>query len=117
MFRFEKLEVWKDAIAYASLVYRVTKSFPDTEKFGLTSQMRRSAVSLSANIAEGTSRTTDKDFSRFIEIASGSLMENVSEAFIAREAGFISAPHYTELSTHAEKLAKMLSGLRSSLVR
>jgi four helix bundle protein len=87
-FRFEKLEVWQEAIDYAKAVYAYTKDFPADERFGLTSQMRRSAVSISANIAEGSSRFADKDFARFVEIAYGSLMENVSEAVIAKEQGF-----------------------------
>ena len=79
--------------------------------------MRRSAVSISANIAEGASRFTGKDFARFVEIAFGSLMENVSEAAIAREQGFLSEEQLVELRTRAEKLARMLSGLRSSLLK
>jgi len=114
---FEKLEVWKEAVAYAKLIYTVTGKFPDGERFGLTSQLRRSAVSISANIAEGTSRSTSRDFSRFTEIAYGSLMENISEAAIAREQGFLSAAEYAQLYQAAEKLARMLSGLRSSLLR
>ena len=117
MFGFEKLEVWKEAVAYAKLIYTVTGKFPDGERFGLTSQLRRSAVSISANIAEGTSRSTAKDFSRFTEIAYGSLMENISEAAIAREQGFLTAVEYEQMYKVADKLARMLSGLRSSLLR
>jgi four helix bundle protein len=117
MFGFEKLAVWREAIAYANLIYAVTEKFPDGERFGLTSQLRRSAVSVSANIAEGSSRSTGKDFSRFTEIAYGSLMENVSEAAVAREQDFLSAAKYEQLYQAAEKLARMLSGLRSSLLR
>ena len=78
MFRFEKLDVWNKAIDYADLVYSLTKSFPADERFGLTSQMRRSAVSVSSNVAEGSGRSSDKDSARFIEIGYGSLMECVS---------------------------------------
>ncbi|MEI8063796.1 MAG: four helix bundle protein [Verrucomicrobiota bacterium] len=116
-FRFEKLEVWQEAIAYASLVYTLTKSFPAEERFGLMTQLRRAAVSISANLAEGTSRTTGKDFARFIEIAYGSLMETVSEATIAQQQSMITPEQFYELHRKADKLARMLSGLRSSLLR
>jgi len=71
MFRFEKLDVWQKAVEYADLIYKLTKKFPPEERFGLTSQLRRSAVSISSNIAEGTSRSSDSDLARFVEIAYG----------------------------------------------
>ena len=74
MFNFEKLEVWQKAIQFADVVYRLTKAFPDDERFGLTSQMRRAAVSISSNIAEGTSRHSRDDYARFLEIAAGSVI-------------------------------------------
>jgi four helix bundle protein len=84
MFRFEKLDVWKKAVEYADVIYRVTQNFPAEERFGLTSQLRRSAVSVSSNIAEGSSRVSRTDLTRFIEIAYGSLLESVSELQIAK---------------------------------
>lgn len=84
-------------MAYARLVYASTAKFPEAERFGLTSQMRRSAVSISSNIAEGASRFTGKDFARFVEIAYGSLMENNSEATIAHKQEFLSEAELTEL--------------------
>ena len=75
MFNFEKLEVWQKAIDFADLVYSPTQSFPADERFGLTNQMRRAAVSISSNIAEGSSRTSKTDFARFLEIATGSVFE------------------------------------------
>jgi four helix bundle protein len=84
MFKFEKLEIWHRAVEYAELLYNVTKSFPPEERFGLTSQLRRSAVSVSANIAEGSSRSSNADTARFIEIAYGSLLESVAELEIAK---------------------------------
>ena len=116
-FGFEKLAVWREAVEYANLVYQCTTKFPENERFGLTSQMWRSAVSISANIAEGTSRTIGKDFARFVEIAYGSLMENISEAVIAGQQGFLSAPQLANLRNRADKLARVLSGLRSSLLK
>ena len=71
MFKFEKLDVWQKAIDFADLVYSKTKSFPVDERFGLTNQMRRAAVSISSNIAEGSARISDADFARFVEIPAG----------------------------------------------
>ena len=71
MFGFEKLEVWDKAISFADTVYSITREFPADERFGLTNQMRRAAVSISSNIAEGSARNSRKDFARFIEIATG----------------------------------------------
>jgi four helix bundle protein len=114
---FEKLEVWQQAVQYASQIYALTKAFPSDERFGITSQLRRSAISISANIAEGSSRSTGKDFARFVEIAYGSLMENVSETTIAAQQGLLSPSQLAELRNRADKLARMLSGLRSSILR
>lgn len=115
MFNFEKLETWQEAINFADLVYSMTRNFPDQERFGLTNQMRR-AVSISSNLAEGSSRTSRQDFARFVEIASGSLFEVVSQSFIGRNQGFLGGDDFNRLYTAAEKQGKMLSGLRASLL-
>ena len=115
MFRFEKLDVWQKAVEYADLIYEVTRNFPVEERFGLTSQLRRSAVSVSSNIAEGTSRQSDVDLARFIEIAYGSLLESVSEMEIAKRQGFLSDEMFKKTYKKAESLAKMLSGFRRTL--
>jgi four helix bundle protein len=115
MFRFEKLDVWHDAIALSSRVYTATRSFPKEELYGLQSQLRRAAVSVSANIAEGSGRSTDREFVRFIEIAFGSLMETVSHLTIALRQAFIKQAEYDSLYADCEKLGKMLSGLRNHL--
>src|ERR1051325_4738650 len=112
MFGFEKLDVWQKAIEFADLVYGLTKWFPSEERFGLTNQMRRAAVSISSNIAEGSSRVSSKDFSRFIEIGYGSTMEVVSESFIGRRLGYISEEDFQKLYAAAEETSRMLSGLR-----
>ena len=115
MFRFEKLDVWKKAVDFADLVYALTRSFPADERFGLTNQMRRAAVFVSSNIAEGSSRSSGKDFAHFIEISYGSVLEGVSEAFLGRRQGFLSEVSFHQLYAAAEELARMLSGLRASL--
>ena len=75
MFNFEKLEVWQKAIDFADLIYHETQTFPLDERFGLTNQLRRAAVSISSNIAEGSSRSSKNDFARFAEIAAGSSLK------------------------------------------
>ena len=92
MFRFEKLDVWQLAIEFSDQIYIATREFPADERFGLTNQLRRAAVSIAANIAEGSGRSSDRDFVRFIEIAYGSLMETVSHLRIAERQKFLSQP-------------------------
>src|SRR5579862_5925514 len=116
MFNIEKLDVWHKAIAFADLIYARTRHFPPDERFGLTNQMRRAAVSISSNIAEGTSRASKIDFARFVEIATGSLFEVVSQSFIGKSQGFLTDEQFQKLYLAAEEQGRMLSGLRKSLV-
>jgi four helix bundle protein len=116
MFNFEKLDVWHKAIEFADTVYSVTKGFPSDERFGLTNQMRRAAVSISSNLAEGTSRSSRGDYARFVEIATGSLFEVVSQSVISKRQGFLSETDYAQLYAAAEEQSRMLSGLRRSLL-
>jgi four helix bundle protein len=97
MFNFEKLEVWQKAIDFADLIYKQTQSFPLEERFGLTNHLRRAAVSISSNIAEGSSRSSKTDFARFTEIAAGSMFEAVSQAFIARGQSRFSEDQFQEI--------------------
>ena len=115
MFNFEKLDAWQLAIDFADLTYRISKEFPTDERFGLTSQLRRAAVSVSANLAEGNGRGSTKDFAHFIQIAFGSLMECVSHLTIAQRQRFISDADYREAYGTAERLGRVLSGLRRSI--
>ena len=115
-FNFERLEAWKQALALSKVVYQVTTSFPDDERFGLTSQMRRAAVSAASNLAEGCSRSSRQDFARFVEIATGSLFEVVGQIEIARSQGFGSEAVWGDLRNRAAELTRILSGLRRSLL-
>jgi four helix bundle protein len=115
MFNFEKLDVWQKAIDFADLVYKHTRNFPADERFGLTNQMRRAAVSISSNIAEGTSRMSQIDFARFIEIATGSVFEVVSQSFIGRRQGFLKEENSRAMYNAGDEIGRMLSGLRKSL--
>jgi four helix bundle protein len=93
----------------------LTGDFPSEERFGLTNQMRRAAVSISSNLAEGSSRASRTHFARFVEIATGSLFEVVSQTTIALRRKMIAPNDYTRIYAAAEKQSKMLSGLRRSL--
>src|SRR5437588_12465064 len=117
MFNFEKLDVWQEAIQFADLVYELTGDFPGEERFGLTNQMRRAAASVSSNLAEGSSRASRPDFARFVEIATGSVFEVVSEATVARRQGYLIETSYRDVYESALRQTRILSGLRSSLLR
>jgi four helix bundle protein len=114
VFKFEKLTVWHRAAAFAEMIYGKSVDFPNEERFGLTAQIRRAAVSVSSNIAEGSARP-DQDFARFVGIASGSLYEVITQAMIARNLRYLSEPDYAEIYQAAEEISRMLSGLRDSL--
>lgn len=116
MFGFEKLDVWQRAIDFADLVYSETRGFPADERFGLTNQMRRAAVSISSNIAEGSSRNSRRDFARFVEIATGSIYEVVSQSHVGRKQGYLTQDQFTTIYQSAEEQSRMLSGLRRSLL-
>ena len=116
MFNFEKLEAWQRAVDFADRVYATTRGFPREELFGLAMQMRRAAVSVSSNLAEGSSRSSRVDFARFTEIATGSLFEVISQSVIAKRQELLSETDYLKAYQAAEKLGRMLSGLRSSLL-
>jgi len=115
MFNFEKLDGCQKAIAFADLVYSQTQGFPNEERFGLTNQMGRAAVSISSNIAEGSSRMSQADFARFVEIAAGSVFEVTSQVFIAEKQTLLTKEQFATIYKRAEELSRMLSGLRRSL--
>ena len=115
MFNFEKLEVWQKAIVLADVIYSHTRNFPAEERFGLTNQMRRSIVSVSSNIAEGSSRSSKIDFGRFVEIGTGSVFELVAQSFVARRQNFLAEENFHTIYGSADEIGRMLSGLRASL--
>ena len=116
MFKFEKLDVWQKAIEFADVIYSVTRLFPGDERFGLTDQMRRAAISVSSNISEGSSRSSDIDFARFVEIGTGSLFEVVSQATVAKRQQFLPESDFVRIYSLAEDQGRMLSGLRRTLL-
>ena len=115
-FRFERILVWQKAMGLTRRIYEFTGSFPDSERFGLSAQLRRAAVSVPSNIAEGSSRATNADFARFVEIAYGSLMESVCQCRLATDLGYLPAAAYDILRDQSDEIARMLSGLRNYLV-
>ena len=109
------LKVWNDSIEFVTLVYQNTKLFPDDEKFALTSQIRRSAVSIPSNIAEGAARNSDKDFVRYLYIALGSAAELHTQLIIANNLGYLKTSEFESLSQNLESISKMTSGLIRSV--
>jgi len=110
-----QLIVWQKAMDLVSDIYNVTRGFPKDEQFGLTSQMRRCAVSIPSNIAEGRVRNTTKDFVHFLHIALGSCAELATQLDIAQRQNFVSESRYTEMVELLDEVGKMLSALIVSL--
>lgn len=105
------LEVWQKSIAFVTDMYTQTANFPKEEMYGLVSQLRRSAVSIPSNIAEGAARQSNKEYIQFLYIALGSLMELDTQLIIAKNINFISEKSLIELQLKMEKIGKMLNGL------
>jgi four helix bundle protein len=116
-FPFEKLEVWQDARKLVAGVYQCARSFPKDERFGLTSQVTRAAVSVANNLAEGCGRSSFKDQAHFSNQSHGSLMETASELIIATDLGFTPAETTDLLLNQAYDLAVRIHNLRDSQLR
>ncbi|HQZ67910.1 MAG TPA: four helix bundle protein [Planctomycetaceae bacterium] len=114
---FRELEVWKIAMDLATDCYRVTKQFPKDELFGMTSQIRRAAASIPANIAEGQGRDHTKEFLNFLSIARGSLMELQTHLILAQRVNLLSDTDLQPLLTLCERISQMISRLRQALVK
>ena len=112
---YKDLKAWQRAFDLAVEVYRLTKSFPDNERYGLTSQMRRSSVSLACNIAEGKGRSSDKDFIVFLCHARGSLLELETQILLARRLAYLAEKQGSTLLELTSEAGKMLNGLINSL--
>jgi len=111
---FEKLEVWQKAKELTKVIYKVTEQFPDREKFGLIQQIRRCAVSVASNIAEGSARKTNKDKAHFTTMAYSSLMELLNQIIISYELNYVTAEDYQEIRAQIQKISYMLNSLRNS---
>ena len=114
-FNFEKLEVWKKSRIFTKEIYSITKSFPEDEKFGLVSQLRRSAVSVCSNIAEGSSRITSKDQKHFYNLSYSSIMENFNQILISVDLGYIDASKCEFFRKETNIISYMLNKLREAV--
>ena len=112
---FRNLKAWQKAHLLALATYQATRSFPDQERYGLVSQMRRAAVSVPTNIAEGCGRGTDTDFARFLQIAFGSASELEYLFLLSRDLRMIEAEIHVETQQHIEDVKRMLTGLIQKL--
>ena len=112
---FQELEVWQKAHHLALQTYRVTDSFPDKEKYGIVSQVRRSAASVPANIAEGFGRRSTKELLQFLANANGSLEETRYFLLLSRDLGYLAKDKYVELEKDCTSVAQMIAALGRSL--
>jgi len=113
-FSFEKLKVWQKSKDLSINIYEVTAKFPNEEKFGLVSQLRRCAVSVGSNLAEGSGRHSNKDKARFSEIAFGSLLELLNQLIISNDLYFVTDQDYKTLRNQIEEISRMINALRKS---
>ena len=114
---YRQLEVWQIAIDLVEKCYQMTSTFPREEIYGLTSQIRRAAVSVPSNLAEGQARGTTKEFLRFISISRGSLAELETQLYIAHRIKLIDEPYLKTILALTDRIGRMLAGLRSALRR
>lgn len=117
MYSFEKLEVFQEARELAVHVYHLTQQFPGAEKFGLANQMRRAIVSVCSNLAEGSSRHSFKDKSRFTEIAYGSMLELLAQCLICSDLLYISTTDLDNVRQKADSICYKLNNLRSYQIK
>ena len=112
---FRQLKVWEKSHLLALAIYRATKAFPKEELYGLTSQIRRSSMSIPTNIAEGCGRNTDREFAQFLQIAMGSASEAEYQLILARDLEFLSKDDYEILHNNVEEVKRMLASLLKTL--
>ncbi|MGL5015762.1 MAG: four helix bundle protein [Bacteroidales bacterium] len=114
-FSFERLNVWQDARKIVNDIYTLTAKFPESEKYGITSQLRRAAVSIVSNIAEGVARQSFKEQARFVEISYGSLMEVYCQLIISFDQDYISDDDLDKMKSDISRLSNGLNQLRKSM--
>jgi four helix bundle protein len=113
---FEKLRVWQKTREFVKTVYLLTKKFPDNEKFGIVSQLQRASISVSSNIAEGSSRKSGKDQGYFVQLAYSSLMECLSQFILAYDLGFIKESELKEVREQIEEISNLLNAYRNAIL-
>ena len=112
---FRKYEVWESALGFVTKIYEITKSFPQSEMYGLSNQMHRAAVSVASNIAEGASRSSEIEFSRFLEISLGSAFEIETQLIISKNLSYIGCESFDELMSQLHPIQKKLNNLNSKI--
>lgn len=117
MRNFKELEIWKKGMKIVEIVYKLTEKLPDTEKFGLKSQMQRAAVSIPSNIAEGCSRNSNREFKRFLEISIGSSFELETQLLLSKKLCFLTDEDTVDIFELLNKYQKQTNSFISSLKR
>ena len=112
---YRDLKVWNTAVQLTLEVYRITESFPQSERFGLTTQMRRSAVSVASNIAEGHARSTRGEYRNFLSVARGSAIEIEVQLFLAEQLGYVQPRVLIKARDHCDAISRMITNLKRSL--
>ena len=112
---YRVLLVWQKGLGLAKQIYQLTQSFPNEERYGLTTQIRRAAVSIPSNIAEGQARSGKKEFIQFLYFARGSLAEIDTQCLIAKDLGYVSEKQYEDIYTTIDELKRMLYSLVNKL--
>lgn len=115
MHNFKKLDIWMKSMDLVTEIYRITNTFPSIERFGLISQMQRSAVSIPSNIAEGSAKSSNKDFGRFLEISIGSSFELETELLPGFNLNYIDSDIYNDLQSKISEIQKMIIGFKNKL--
>jgi four helix bundle protein len=115
MHNYKELKIWQRAIELSLDIYRLAEEFPASENYNLASQIKRAAVSVPSNIAEGTGRNSDKDFLRFLGIALGSVYEVQTQLVLSNKLKFISTNDFMTLNDSLDELAKMIWGFKKNL--
>lgn len=115
MHNFKKLDIWIKSMDLATEIYQQTNTFPNIERFGLISQMQRSAVSIPSNIAEGSAKSSNKDFSRFLEMSIGSLFELETQLLLATRLNYIDSEVSVSTQNKINELQKMIVGFKNKL--
>jgi four helix bundle protein len=115
MHNFKKLEIWIKSMSIVTEIYQITNTFPNHERFGLISQMQRSAVSIPSNIAEGSAKTSNKDFARFLEISIGSAYELETQLIVSHNLKYIDTVVYENLLNKISEIQKMINGFKNKL--
>ena len=115
MHNFKKLEIWSKSMNIVTEIYQITNTFPSQERFGLISQMQRSAVSIPTNIAEGSAKTSNKDFARFLEMSIGSSFELETELIVSYNLKYIDLVIYNNLLSKISEIQKMIYGFKNKL--